>query len=115
MQYRRRLRSRILLSFALFGIGLTALFAGATLVLRVVLENQLIEETLQREVGRAVEINRVNPEQGVGIPFQKMTGVVYSANRFANIPFDERLDTGVYDVAKYDAQGQWHQYKLAVH
>ena len=115
MQYRRRLRSRIILSFALFGIGLTALFAGATLVLRVVLENQLIEETLQREVDRAVEINRVDPDRGAGIPFQKIRGVVYGQSKFANIPFDERLDTGVYDVAKFDAAGVWHQYKLAVH
>ena len=115
MQYRRRLRSRIILSFALFGIGLTALFAGATLVLRVVLENQLIEETLQREVDRAVEINRVSPEIGAGIPFQKIRGVVYGSSKFANIPFDERLDTGVYDIAKYDEGGVFHQYKLAVH
>src|SRR6185436_1512565 len=42
-------------------------------------------------------------------------GVVYGASKFANVPFDERLDTGVYDVAKFDERGVYHQYKLAVH
>ena len=34
MRYRRRLRSRIILSFLLLGLGLTGLFAAATVVLR---------------------------------------------------------------------------------
>ena len=34
IQYRRRLRSRIIISFALFGLGLTALFAAATMYMR---------------------------------------------------------------------------------
>ena len=46
MRYRRRLRSRIILSFFLFGFGLTALFAAATVLLRERLEDQLIGEAL---------------------------------------------------------------------
>ena len=46
MQYRRRLRSRIIISFALLGTGLTALFAGATIYLRDRLESDLIGATL---------------------------------------------------------------------
>ena len=58
MQYRRRLRSRIIISFLLFGIGLTTLFAGITLVMREWLEEELIATTLQKEVDAAVEANR---------------------------------------------------------
>ena len=50
IQYRRRLRSRIIISFALFGFALTALFAIATLYMRARLEDQLINNTLAREV-----------------------------------------------------------------
>ena len=62
MQYRRRLRSRIILSFLLFGIGLTGLFAGITLVMRELLEEELIVTTLRREVDNFVDFKRANPD-----------------------------------------------------
>jgi hypothetical protein len=62
MRYRRRLRSRIIISFALFGVGLTALFAAATIYLRARLEDQLINNTLQREVKNFVDFKREHPE-----------------------------------------------------
>jgi hypothetical protein len=63
MRYRRRLRSRIIISFALFGVGLTALFAAATIYLRARLEDQLINNTLQREVKNFVDFKREHPSQ----------------------------------------------------
>ncbi len=65
MQYRRRLRTRIIFSFFLLGFGLTALFAVSSLYLRSKLEGQLIESTLQREVDNFVLQVRSNP-QGTG-------------------------------------------------
>ena len=62
MRYRRRLRSRIIISFALFGLGLTALFAAATLYMRTQLEDQLINTTLQRELKNFVDFKRDHPE-----------------------------------------------------
>jgi signal transduction histidine kinase len=50
MLYRRRLRSRIVLSFLLFGTLLSALFALSTLFLQNYLEDQLIGETLKQEL-----------------------------------------------------------------
>ena len=50
MQYRRRLRSRIVLSFLLLGTLLSALFAISTLALQNYLEDQLIGETLAQEL-----------------------------------------------------------------
>ena len=58
MQYRRRLRSRIVLSFLLFGTLLSALFALSTLFLQNYLEDQLIGATLKQELDDYV--NRVD-------------------------------------------------------
>ena len=62
MRYRRRLRSRIVISFALFGLGLTALFAAATIYMRTRLEDQLINNNLQRQLRNFVEFKREHPE-----------------------------------------------------
>jgi signal transduction histidine kinase len=50
MLYRRRLRSRIVLSFLLLGTLLSALFAISTLALQNYLEDQLIGATLAQEL-----------------------------------------------------------------
>ena len=50
MQYRRRLRSRIVLSFLLLGTLLSVLFAISTLALHNYIEDQLIGETLAQEL-----------------------------------------------------------------
>ena len=49
MLYKRRLRSRIIFSFLLFGTLLSGLFAVSTLFLQSSLENNLIGETLKQE------------------------------------------------------------------
>ena len=74
MRYRRRLRSRIIISFALFGFALTALFAAATVYMRTRLEDQLINNTLQRELKNFVDFKRDNPE-----PDARWTMSVYEA------------------------------------
>jgi signal transduction histidine kinase len=61
MQSRRRLRSRIILSFLLFGTLLSALFALSTLFLQNYLEDQLIGATLKRELDDYVSRLRVDP------------------------------------------------------
>jgi signal transduction histidine kinase len=61
MQYRRRLRSRIVLSFLLFGTLLSVLFALSTLFLQNYLEDQLIGATLQQELDDYVEQLLLDP------------------------------------------------------
>lgn len=61
MQYRRRLRSRIVLSFLVFGTLLSALFALSTLFLQNYLEDQLIGTTLKRELDDYVDQLRLDP------------------------------------------------------
>src|SRR5210317_2154612 len=50
MLYRRRLRSRIILSFLIFGTLLSGLFAISTLFLKDRLEDELIGSTLKQEL-----------------------------------------------------------------
>ncbi len=61
MQYRRRLRSRIVLSFLLLGTLLSALFAVSTLALQNYLEDQLIGATIARELDDYVSQLRIDP------------------------------------------------------
>ena len=115
MRYRRRLRSRIIITFFLFGVTLTTLFALATLGLRGKLEDQLINDQLQRTVDKFVDFKREHPEPGALFPFSPVVGDIYSARRFANVPFDrQQYDSGVYDIVENDENERLHRYKLAV-
>ena len=62
-RYRRRLRSRIILSFVLLGFGLTALFAFATNWTRVRVENDLVEEVMNSNIEQAARQFEDNPRQ----------------------------------------------------
>lgn len=115
MRYRRRLRSRIVISFLLLGTLLTTLFAIAVLLLRSQLEEQLINNTLQREVANFVDFKRANPDESARFGFSKQIFAdVFGASKFANIPFDrQKLATGVYDRVEQGPDGRRY-YKLAV-
>jgi len=115
MRYRRRLRSRIVISFALFGLGLTALFAAATIYLRIRLEDQLINSTLTRELQKFVDFKRENPDENAPWKVSLFEGTIVRAGRTATIPFAwQKYDTGVYDIEDFGAEGKIRPYKLAV-
>jgi signal transduction histidine kinase len=115
MRYRRRLRSRIILSFFLLGFGLTALFAAATVVLRERLEDQLIGAALYGNVQDYAERFYADPDDPIGVEFEKIKGIVYSERRFGNVPFNWRnLPEGVHEISENDADGRVRTYKLAV-
>lgn len=61
MQYRRRLRSRIVLSFMALGTLLSVLFALSVLFLQNYLEDQLIGATLEQELQDYVSQLRLDP------------------------------------------------------
>lgn len=61
MQFRRRLRSRIVLSFLVFGTLLSALFALSTLILQERLEDRLIGQTIEKELNDYVNELRLDP------------------------------------------------------
>jgi signal transduction histidine kinase len=114
MRYRRRLRSRIIISFALFGLALTAMFALSAVFLRGWLEDNLIGEALSRNVNDYAQKFYEDPNQNLFI-FQKIRGYMYSERKFANVPFAWRdLDNGVHDLSQTNAAGEREVYKLAV-
>lgn len=113
IEYRRRLRSRIVISFALFGLALTALFALSAVYLRTYLEDKLIGETLQQNLQGYADAFYKDPTTP-GVPLAKIVGYTYGAEKFANVPFAWRdLASGVYDFTEPDGRGGRVIYKLA--
>ncbi|MFA5685382.1 MAG: HAMP domain-containing sensor histidine kinase [Lysobacteraceae bacterium] len=114
MQYRRKLRSRIIISFLLLGSGLTALFAFATIQLRERLESDLIGKALEENLRGYADSFYVDPSQQF-FEFEKIVGYTYSARRFANVRMEWRdLPNGVHDLSEINAKGREASYKLAV-
>jgi len=117
MRYRRRLRSRIILSFFLLGFGLTALFATATVLLRERLEDQLIGEALYGNVqdyaeGYYADLEGKDP---IGVEFQSIKGFIFSERKFGNVPFNwQSLPEGVHEISEPGEDGAIITYKLAV-
>ncbi len=111
--YRRRLRSRIVLSFLLLGFGLTSLFAFSALYIRGKLENQLIEKTLEREVASLA--NQVERDPDAPKYFLIFDARTWSErNAFKIDPVYRDLTPGIHDVRQQDQEGLWHDYKVAV-
>jgi signal transduction histidine kinase len=117
MQYRRRLRSRIVLSFLLFGTLLSILFALSTLFLRNYLEDQLIGATLQQELDDYVNKLRLDPTvvepfytriQGYitrpGDPNQTVSAQIRG---LPNGVHDVRTDLGVFKAAVRKDEDLW--------
>lgn len=115
MHYRRRLRSRIIVSFLLLGFGLTALFAFATLALRNRLEGSLVDGWLQSEASNFLEFKRAHPEPDAPFVFTRRIEAFAYRPDGASIPFGwKELPAGVHDLREYDDKGQLREYKLAV-
>jgi signal transduction histidine kinase len=116
MRRRRRLRSRIIISFALFGLGLTALFAAATIYLRVRMEDQLINDTLTRELNHFVEFKREHPEPDARWSMSLFDALIVRSGRTATVPFLwQKYDSGVFDIVDQSREGRDRAYKLAVY
>jgi signal transduction histidine kinase len=111
MQSRRKLRFRLIVSFALFGFGLSALFAVAALYVRAKVENQLINDSMQNDVDQAVQ-SAIDHR-----PFQSelIEGWVKSDRTLYKMPLAwQNLSSGVHDIHEVDKSGRARHYKLAV-
>ncbi|WP_189441139.1 sensor histidine kinase [Rhodanobacter panaciterrae] len=111
MQSRRKLRFRLIVSFALFGFGLSALFAVAALYVRAKVENQLINDSMQSDVDQAVDHAIADK------PFQSelIEGWVKSDRTLYKMPLAwQNLGSGVHDIYETDSSGKQRHYKLAV-
>ncbi|MEO7916364.1 MAG: hypothetical protein ABIR16_01875, partial [Dokdonella sp.] len=100
----------------MFGLGLTALFAVASISMRHRLEDQLINKTLLQEIANFVEFKRAQPEPEAIFRMSLFDLEIWSARRFANVPFELRqYDAGVHDVDTVWPDGRNRWTKLAVY
>jgi signal transduction histidine kinase len=109
MKFRRRLRSRLIVSFLVFGTLLSVLFAGAALFLQNWLEDALIANTLADEVDEYISDLRRDPTL-VEPFYTRLQGYVTRPERADIVPEPFRvLPSGVHDVRTDEAH-----YKAAV-
>jgi signal transduction histidine kinase len=113
MQSRRKLRFRLIVSFALFGFGLSALFAVAALNIRTRVEDQLVNASLLDDAQWANQQAHEHPGQASGS--RLLTGTVLSDRTLYKAPLAwQNLDNGVHDIHEPAEDGSNHHYKLAV-
>ena len=112
MQSWRRLRFRQIVTFVLFGFGLSALFAVASLYVRAKVENQLIDQSLEADLQQAVENKHLHPDQP---PHSDLIVVWFWSDRTVyQAPLAwQGLKPGVYDM-RGGSDGMPRRYKLAV-
>lgn len=115
--YRRRLRSRIVLSFLLLGFGLTSLFAFATQWTRDRVETAVVEDLMNRnieEAARNFKSDPANPQFAV----DQIRAFVYTPDKFESVKLNRpewyRLSDGITSFAGVDESGNAFNYKLAV-
>jgi signal transduction histidine kinase len=114
MQSRRKLRFRLVVSFALFGFGLSALFALAALNIRSRVEDQLVNASLMDDARWANQQAREHP--GTPSGSRLLTGQLFSDRTLYKAPLSwQTLDNGVHDIYEAAEDGQSHHYKLAVY
>ena len=104
MQSRRKLRFRLVLSFALFGFGLSALFAVASLYVRAKVEDQLVVSALQHDVDQAVDQIIAHPDQQ---SHSELLEDWFKSDRtLYKMPLAwQNLGTGVHNITETDVNG----------
>jgi signal transduction histidine kinase len=117
-RYRRRLRSRIILSFVLLGTGFTALFAYLTDYARQRVESQLVEDVMNKNIDEYARRFYLDPSRSPDMPVQQMFGRVVKRDKFDELQREEPdwydLPNGNHSINGVDERGRDFAYKLAV-
>jgi len=117
-RYRRRLRSRIIVSFVLLGFCLTALFAFATNWARTRVENQLVEDVMNRNLDASWQSYIQSGGRDVVAPVQQMRAFLYRPDKLEGLRRDypewEHLQDGIHNFSGEDADGKAFSYKVGV-
>ena len=117
-RYRRRLRSRIILSFLLLGLGLTTLFAFLTQEARDRVENTLVEDLMNRNIDEYARRYYVDPLRNPAVPLEQIRARVVKRERFEELRRDQpdwyELGDGIHNLSGIDEDGTPFMYKLAV-
>ena len=114
---RRRLRTRIIVTFMLLGTGLTVLFAFATNWTRDRVENQLVEDMMNKNIDEYARRFQADPTNVI-LPVQQMRGRVVAEENFEALRYDQpewyRLGDGIHTIVGENEDGTPFAYKLAV-
>ncbi|WJI16596.1 HAMP domain-containing histidine kinase [Pseudoxanthomonas winnipegensis] len=117
-KFRRRLRTRIVWSFALLGLCLTVLFAYASILARQRVENQLVEDVMNRNMEASWRSYVASGGRNLDIPVQQMKGFVYRPDKLDSLRRDfpewEKLDDGIHPMSGTDPDGKPFAYKVGV-
>lgn len=117
-RYRRRLRSRIIVSFVLLGFCLTALFAFATNWARTRVENQLVEEVMNRNIDEYAKRYSLDPSRNSTWPVKQMYARAVKPDKFEALRTEEpdwyEFKDGIHNLSGVDERGLPFSYKLAV-
>ena len=99
-RYRRRLRTRIILSFLLLGFGLTLLLAFATNWARNRVENQLVEDVKNKNIAEYARRVYSDPAKNPDLPVQQMLARVVRQPNFEALRRE---------------QPDWYEFKDGIH
>ena len=117
-RYRRRLRSRIIVSFVLLGFCLTTLFAFATNWARMRVENQLVEDVMNRNLDASWQSYMRSGGTDVVAPVQQMRAFLFRPDKLDGLRRDypewEGLQDGIHNISGEDAEGKPFSYKVGV-
>ena len=115
---RRRLRTRIILSFALLGLSLTLLLAFATNWVRGRVEEDMITDLMNRNINAYSQRYYNSGGRQIDLPVQQMRGRVVSREKFESLKEDQpdwySLGDGIHPVTGRNEDGTPFAYKLAV-
>lgn len=115
---RRRLRTRIVLSFFLLGLGLTLLLAFATNWVRSKVEEDMISDVMNRNIDAYSQRFYASGGRDIGLPVQQMYGRVVSKEKFESLKADQpewySLGEGIHNMVGSNEDGTPFAYKLAV-
>lgn len=115
---RRRLRTRIVLSFLLLGMGLTLALTLATNWARNSVEDQLVQDAMNRNIDEFAQRFYTNPAVPPEVPFEQVRGFMFTRDDFdrARERFPDWVDlpNGNHRVTGIDDDGSKYAYRLAV-
>ena len=117
-RFRRRLRTRIILSFVLLGFGLTVLFAYATILARQRVEDQLVEDVMNRNLDESWRRFIQTDGRVVGAPIEQIKAYYYLPDKFESVRVNRpewyALPDGIHSITAMGDDGRPSLYKLGV-
>ena len=110
-RFRRRLRTRIILSFVLLGLGLTTLFAFLTQEARDRVENTLVEDLMNRNIDEFAMRYQLDPGRSPEVPFQQVRAFAYPKDKFDRVR-EERPEWAAYATGNYNVITRAHMDRM---